>query len=454
MTNSLTGFDRTTNIIIYSINNLEQIKLCIKTIKAFTNVPYCITVVDDNSTDDTVIWLNQQYDIKSILNNQPIGFVKSINKATRLAEKNADILLLNPDVIVTPQWLSTLKSALYSSDNVGAVNPLTNDGFWHIAKIKIDFEALDFEALLNFSEKIHSSLKGNWSSRTTLSEFCMLIKREAFDNVGLFDETFVEANLEDEDYSFRLLLKGYTLLLCKDVFVQRIITKSYEYDETPFLKKWGFSALYSNGVRGDIINLMKLDTKKINVLEVGCGCGGTLMAIKNINPNANLYGIELDSGSSKIASVVADVKNISVEEENLGYSENFFDYIIFGDVLEHLYNPWKVLDNIKKYLKSDGVLIASIPNIMYFNIIKDMLNGNWTYQDFGILDRTHIRFFTRAEIVKMFLTSGYTNLRFAINLHEKDTENFIDKLLELSDLHKRQEFEAYQYIVCAQKANF
>ena len=111
----------------------------------------------------------------------------------------------------------------------------------------------------------------------------------------------------------------------------------------------------------------------LNILEVGCACGGTLLEINNINKTANIYGIEINSNSAKLAKNFANVSSANIEDSNLPYKQGFFDYIIFGDVLEHLYNPQKVLENIKPYLKEDGKIIASIPNIQHWSIIEELL---------------------------------------------------------------------------------
>lgn len=105
-----------------------------------------------------------------------------------------------------------------------------------------------------------------------------------------------------------------------------------------------------------------------------------------------LYGIELNENSASIASLVADVIPYNVENGDLPYPQKSFDYIIFGDVLEHLYDPWKTLENMHRLLKPGGKILASIPNIMHYSVINELLDGKWKYADAGILDRTHVRF--------------------------------------------------------------
>ncbi len=72
--------------------------------------------------------------------------------------------------------------------------------------------------------------------------------------------------------------------------------------------------------------------------------------------------------------------------------KKIFDYIILGDVLEHLIDPWKIVNELKQYLKKDGYLVSSIPNIMHVSVLRNLVLGNFTYEDSGILDKTHLRF--------------------------------------------------------------
>lgn len=186
------------------------------------------------------------------------------------------------------------------------------------------------------------------------------------------------------------------------------------------------------------------------MLEVGCACGATLLEIKNKYKKAQLFGIELNPNEAKIAAHILDVSNENIESSNLKYENGFFDYIIFADVLGHLYDPWKVLANMRKYLKEGGYILASISNVMHYSIIADLLKGNFTYMDAGILDRTHLRFFTLNEINRLFTASGYTDMLYKANvLQGKSDKAFIDRLVAISGEDKRAQFSAYQYIVKA-----
>lgn len=214
-------------------------------------------------------------------------------------------------------------------------------------------------------------------------------------------------------------------------------------------KSGGFNPNYSQHIRTDLIPLINFERdQRLNVLEVGCACGGTLLKIKDLYPNSKLYGIELNEKSAEVASLIGEVSSANIEEGSLDYLESFFDIIIFADVLEHLYDPWRVLGDMKKYLKPNGQVIISLPNIMHSSSIYSLLHGFWTYQDAGIMDRTHVRFFTLYEINKMLLEAGFTN----INIQGKTipsgiVENqFIKQISAFLPEHLIQQFDVYQYL--------
>ena len=84
-----------------------------------------------------------------------------------------------------------------------------------------------------------------------------------------------------------------------------------------------------------------------------------------------------------------------------------FGAIVCGDILEHLREPERLLRIARTWLAADGCLIASIPNVRHHSVVGSLLGGNWTYESAGLLDRTHLRFFTRREIEKLFFRSGF-----------------------------------------------
>lgn len=146
------------------------------------------------------------------------------------------------------------------------------------------------------------------------------------------------------------------------------------------------------------------------ITEVGCGAGALGEIYKQVNPNVFYTGFEINQDAAKIASerlnkvIVGDIEKINLGDCDI--SLNSLDCLIYGDVLEHLYDPASVLKNHSKYLKEDGQILACIPNIQHWSILFNLLQGKWDYTEEGLLDSTHLRFFTLDSIKKLFIECG------------------------------------------------
>ncbi|MBT5028053.1 MAG: glycosyltransferase [Nitrospina sp.] len=162
---------------------------------------------------------------------------------------------------------------------------------------------------------------------------------------------------------------------------------------------------YYGNIRKDLIPLVPIDAKCI--LEVGCAAGLTGQELKRRN-GAFVAGVELDCNAALEAeSILDDVINGDIEKIEIPYRDETFDCILFADVLEHLVDPLNVLVRVKRLLKDNGTVVACIPNVQFHGVIHQLIEGNWTYEKEGILDATHLRFFTLKEIEKMFKQAGY-----------------------------------------------
>lgn len=161
---------------------------------------------------------------------------------------------------------------------------------------------------------------------------------------------------------------------------------------------------YYSGINVRLLNQIPATAKK--VFEVGCGYGNFGEQVKARNPAVEYYAMELMPEAAKIAATKLDhVFCGSIESASLATGE--FDCIIFGDVLEHLYNPLDVLRKMRAMLKPDGCILCSVPNVQHHSILATLLAGDFQYQDMGLLDRTHIRFFTYASFIKLLLDAGF-----------------------------------------------
>lgn len=147
-----------------------------------------------------------------------------------------------------------------------------------------------------------------------------------------------------------------------------------------------------------------------SVLEIGCGEGGTGATLKADGRAARVIGVELfENAAAEAAKKLDEVIVGDIEKIELPFLDKQFDAIILGDVLEHLVDPWGQLERLSKYLAPQGIIVASMPNVRNWRIVLPLVFlGKWEYQDSGVLDRTHLRFFTRRGMIDLFEQCGLT----------------------------------------------
>jgi 2-polyprenyl-3-methyl-5-hydroxy-6-metoxy-1,4-benzoquinol methylase len=202
---------------------------------------------------------------------------------------------------------------------------------------------------------------------------------------------------------------------------------------------------YFQNIRYDIVSLVPESSKRI--LEVGCGTGETGYILKQ-KLNAEVIGIELFTDAAKIASNRLDRVIIgNIETLEFDFKQEYFDCIIFPDVLEHCINPWKVLESLKQYLKPNGITILSIPNLRYLKPLLKIIFNKFEYEKDGVLDKTHLRFFTLFTIKKML---NYTGLDI-IKIKRKKGQNWVYYLFNIFTLGLLTDFTTYQYLIIAKK---
>jgi 2-polyprenyl-3-methyl-5-hydroxy-6-metoxy-1,4-benzoquinol methylase len=164
------------------------------------------------------------------------------------------------------------------------------------------------------------------------------------------------------------------------------------------------------------------------VLDVGCFCGGTGRWLKDKFVDCEVIGIEPLYPAAEKAAVIYDriinkpFEGIVFTDEEL--SPGSFDAIIVADVLEHMVNPWIALERLNPLLGPEGCLYASIPNVRNLGVLQQLAEGKWLYEGSGILDISHLRFFTRAQIIEMFDQTGWDVSEIRINPSPQLSEIF------------------------------
>jgi 2-polyprenyl-3-methyl-5-hydroxy-6-metoxy-1,4-benzoquinol methylase len=153
------------------------------------------------------------------------------------------------------------------------------------------------------------------------------------------------------------------------------------------------------------------------VMDVGCGAGITSRWLKQIRPNITTIGVEIDASVASIAASVVDSVLVADLNQGIGALADYegrIELLLLLDVLEHLLDPWTRLTELKRLLAPTGVVIASIPNVRNLKVLAPLLfKGDWRYQSSGILDRTHVRFFTRRTVLELLSGAGYEIQRLA-----------------------------------------
>jgi len=120
--------------------------------------------------------------------------------------------------------------------------------------------------------------------------------------------------------------------------------------------------------------------------------------------------VELVPSSAELAKTLLDeVVVADIQSEQLPFEHNSFDGLICNDVLEHLLDPWRSLNQLMNYLRPGAFVVVSLPNVRFSEVVKDLVfRGLWTYQDQGVLDRTHLRFFTEQSVRELLVGAGLT----------------------------------------------
>jgi O-antigen biosynthesis protein len=165
-----------------------------------------------------------------------------------------------------------------------------------------------------------------------------------------------------------------------------------------------------NSCHGKIIGLVGKNKK---VLEIGTSTG-YLSKIFRDNDNS-VTGIEIDRDAGEVAGQYCDrmiIGDIEVLDLDQYVNDPRFDVIVLGDVLEHLKFPGQVLVKIKKYLKADGYIVVSLPNVCHGDLILNLMCGDFRYTPIGLLDNTHIRFFGLKNMLDLFYKGGYSVVSF------------------------------------------
>lgn len=147
-----------------------------------------------------------------------------------------------------------------------------------------------------------------------------------------------------------------------------------------------------------------------SIIEIGCSSGALAREFKKMSPHSTWLGVEINPEYAAFARQFCDetlVANIEECDFDFYRSQQNRDCWIFGDTLEHLKDPWAVIGNIRKVIPEHGCIAACVPNAQHWSVVVRLATGQFRYESSGLLDRTHLRWFTRATLIELFQSQGF-----------------------------------------------
>ena len=436
--------DTTIKVIMVANNQYSEVRKTLDSINKYSRIKHKeILIIDNGSEDELRHWLKEQDNYPYVICNEILeGYGSILVKVIEQFDLDNEILLIKPGILILSNTIELLSKTLRNSKDVVSVSALTDkkkieenaeDILYRIMDIRYDISLVSSKFLKELDQETLKELKCPKNVQRYLSFYS--IKKD-YIYYEIQKKLFEGSLSKDNENRYKEVFEEEQELgILKDIF------------------GLNYFNMCPNSLLIEMIKRDRLD--KISVLEIGCDCGANLLEIKNQYPNAEVYGLEISKESVEIAKHIANVVEGNIEDKNIGFGNKNFDYIIFGDVLEHLRDPESTIRYCKERLKKDGKILACVPNLMHYSIMKDLLNGNFAYTDQGLLDRTHIHLFTYNEIVKLFMNAGYKiedilYIRKENGISTGDKE-FVSTLLNLSNEVQEFMYLAYQYIVIASK---
>lgn len=167
-------------------------------------------------------------------------------------------------------------------------------------------------------------------------------------------------------------------------------------------------AIYHDIPRDDVAPFIPKEAR--SALDIGCSGGGFGLTVRRaLGDGVRIVGVEAVPSQAAKARQGHGYDEVLVGyfPEAMAGSTDSFDVVFFNDVLEHVLDPGRLLEEVHSHLSPTGVVVASIPSIQYAPVLRALLAGRWDYADSGTLDRTHVRFFTRATMIELFEQRGF-----------------------------------------------
>ena len=333
-----------TAIIVLSYNNSYMLQRCIESIYNNCNPDsYRLFIFDNASLDGTAKWLidwGEEHDeAYVILNNENLGFSGGNNAAYSYVPNGYDPFFLNNDTRVPANALFWMRMGLYEADDIGGIGAIQNY-VDTVQSVDVIFDRP--EMYVEYGAENNVYIENPLEEQAKICGFAMLIRREAFETSGGFDEAFNPGFVEDDDLSLNIRSHGYRLMVCHNSFIYHAGSQSFvRRDDTHELftkhreivvRKWGFdSTIYASMSSNEYSFIKSLAEKgytresKFSLLHIGCGCGNMLGHIHYLYPKARLCGVEENDAVRRFKISCLD---IYADESELPLNTDEFDIVV------------------------------------------------------------------------------------------------------------------------------
>jgi GT2 family glycosyltransferase len=459
------------SIITLNWNGLNELRPCLAAIAENTLIDDYEVIVLDNASEESGVEDAVRPYPKVRLIKEPVnhGFARGNNIAARQA-RGEYLAFINNDTLPRHDWLRPLIELAGSSPRVGIVGSRLVDSAGNTL-----YTGSYFQPATNAYADAGRNYPAGFGDEPRECEVYVgcgiLMKRELFDAVGGFDPHYFQGH-EDFDLCLRVRERGLKVMYCprslvvhienvsmkklsrrkrrsakernREFFERRWLDRLYEF-RLPRLPDGMGDFSYYTFPRERLFE--QVPPRAGRVLEVGCGAGVLGERLKTSGKATYVTGVELSVHAAALARSRLDAVQVGdIESMPIDAWIGQFDTLIVADVLEHLRDPWAALFRLRDCLKDGGTVVASIPNIAHYKIIKKLLFTEWRYEPGGILDHTHLRFFTRGSIEDLFRNAGLEILR----IEREGRERWWSRLF--GPLSRRiRDFTAVQYYVTARK---
>ncbi|MGP8321261.1 MAG: glycosyltransferase, partial [Methanosarcinaceae archaeon] len=460
------------SIIILSHNQLEYTKKCIESIFRHTKESFELIMVDNGSTDGTVEYLETEVGsrksevesrrsegrIKIIKNKENLGFAAGNNQGIAVAMGDY-ILLMNNDIVVTPNWLDSMISCAERNPRIGIVGPMSNYVSGPQLVKDVTYNITDLDGLDDFAAEFSRKYTGKAKRFLRVVGFCMLIKRAVIDRIGGMDNSYGLGNFEDDDFSLRATLAGFESWMAEDCFIHHFGSRTFigaqiDYQESLtknweiFKNKWGLPTDLPLGSNYNLAQILKegfVREKHFCPLDQGYSLETGPKDVSSILPDA----VSLKEVYQKVQRLVDDGK----QEEAIGGLERLLEmhpgFAIAHNDLGVLYYERGDKDKALKHYKQAAELNPD--NITFQKNLADFY-----YVELGRVEdalRIYVKVLAaNPEDVEVLLVTGHISVSLC---KFDDAKLFYSRALEIEpcnedarqNLHRLENIEQADQIV-------